>query len=146
MKKNHVMRAFVFAIFLALSCSTNKPVKSGYIKFENVGNSDKPINTIIISTDPLPDRDFQKIVLVDPEIFEVLYAFVDEREERYRGKRDASQWFAFEVTTCRDNLIGKYFLPSREMSVKFFNKFLSETEKIKDAKDIGILQYELRIF
>lgn len=139
------MKFYAFALFLFFLFTPNLPVKSGYIKFENVGNSDKQIATVIISTDPMPNRDFQKVVLVDPLTFDILYKFVDEREERYRGKRDATKSFAFEVTTFGDNLIGKYFLPTQEKSVRFFNELLLKTNDFKDAKGVDSLQRELRV-
>jgi hypothetical protein len=139
------MRTYILTLVILLSCDSYKPVKSGYIKFENVGNSDKPLTTLLISTRDFPDKDFQRVIVVDIATFNVLYKFVDEREDRYRGKRDGTKWFAFEVSTRGNNLIGSYLLPSQEKSIKFFNELLVETEKIKSAKGIDTLQYELKI-
>jgi hypothetical protein len=140
------MKSIYVVIFVLLICCSHKSenVQSGHIIFEHVGNSDKPLTTIVIATYPMSEGAFKKVVVVDKETFNSIYEFVDRQEDRYRGKRDATTWLAFQVSTSGDDLIGTYIIPS-EKSRNYFKDLKEFLNKLEGKQGISEIQKELDI-
>jgi hypothetical protein len=134
-----MVKLFIFILSIeALSC--NGQNIDNLIRFDHVGESDKPINSILISTHEIRAADHEVFFKVRKELFvEVNDYVIKNRTNDAEVKQ--SNYGVFKITIITKDSHIEYFLLTRKASMNFFKELKTRL----DNKGSSKLSQELEV-
>lgn len=122
------MVKLTFTLVLLAVAATSKG-QNNFIRFDHIGESDKPINSLIISIDKIEIGDFETLLIVKKALFERItrYVLKNKTKDKNPLKKD---YGVFKISVHGSDNV-EYFLTTRAASLKFFKhlKFDLDTDK-----------------
>jgi len=140
---------FIIGILLRIAGFTEaqNPNKIVYIKIAHIGESDKPIKTLIITALKgleIKHDELETLILVDNKTFRTVIPIILQSNTNAKHlKKQFYEFGCFNVSLYgKQSLIKSYDIKSREESRQYFNKLINVlTEKKLNQKLIDEINY-----
>ncbi|MEO6500051.1 MAG: hypothetical protein ABIN95_13585 [Mucilaginibacter sp.] len=136
------VQLFLFILLSGLivsGCRSSKYCKSCYVIISPMGISDKPRDTLVISTNP---SDFQPKhfsiynILTDERTLEYTISFITKYRYKSISKEEMLEYGAFDISVLENKSILTEYILNRKDSNKFLSDLISKLAKRKAKEEL----------
>lgn len=108
------------------SCYSQSTAEIKAIRIEHIGESDKPIFTVVICVANYKPVSYERIVVLSSNLFRTAFDYV-EKNQTGKIDPDSYEFGVFKIITQRSTGDDKYYvLPSRSFSIDYLKKLKQE--------------------
>ncbi|WP_436516234.1 hypothetical protein [Ekhidna sp. To15] len=135
----------ILLVLLVISCQAQKSKDMDYIKFEHVGESDKPIRTLILATAEIAV--FKENLIVDFEVvsedsFQLMNKYISDKVDDFQSFRESKfEYGSFKIVSVYESITTEYVLQSSDESQLYFRTLIELFEnQNKEDKALKALE------